>query len=264
MNRQIAYWLAFAAVAAAAMIWTTDSVAPLRRHPPLLFLCGAGMRGPVTELADRFTSSTGIDVDVRYEGSSILRDYILTFRQGDLFLPGDEENLRLLASAGLVRRSGFVARHEAAVLVPAGGGGKVARFADLARPGLKIVMANPRMASLGRLLMEKVLDRHPLGPAILGNVVVFGSSSLDVLQLFQRGDADAVFDWQTSAFAQDGTMLDVIPLPAGYRVSEPLRLGLLATSRQPARAQQLYRFILRHAAPVFRRYGYRTDREVAR
>ncbi len=261
MYKQFAWWLAIVLVVSSVAWALLFSPIVQRQQPPLLFLCGAGMREPIAELIAQFSSRTGIAVDVRYDGSAILRDYILTFRQGDLFLPGDVENLLLLADAGLVTRNDFLARHDAAVLVPAEDRRKVTQFADLARPGVRIVMTNPRMASLGRLLVTKVLDRHPLGRAILDNVVVYGSSSWDVLQLFQKGGVDAALDWETSAYTPAGAGLIALPLPPGYQVSEPLRLALLATSRQQARARRLYRFILRHAGATFRRYGYHTEEE---
>lgn len=223
---------------------------------PLLFLSGSGMKAPVNEIAANFERETGIKVQTQFDGSSILRDYILNFNSGDIFLSGDKKNLDLLAAKDLIAEQSFIAWHVAAILVSPDAKGRIKSLDDLAEPGVRIAISNPKLASLGRIVMANVIERHPKGRAILNNVVVYGASSQDILKLYRQGGIDAIIEWDVMAATPEGRGLVVIPLEEPYQVKDELVVGLLTTARDPVSAKRFYDYLVTTGRGVFRKHGY--------
>lgn len=225
----------------------------------LLFLSGAGMKVPVNEIAANFEEETGIEVQTQFAGSSILRDYILDFNTGDIFLPGDKRNLDILSEKGLVTESAFIAWHMVALLVAPEAKERIKGLDDLATPGVRIAMSNPKLASLGRIVTRNIIERHPKGADILKNVVVYGSSSQDVLKLYRAGGIDAIIEWDVMAATPEGKGLIVIPLEKPYQVKDELFAGLLTTADDPKVAKKFYDYLVTKGKEVFRKHGYNID-----
>lgn len=219
------------------------------------------MQEPVTKIATDFEQQTGIKVQTHFDGSSILRDYILKFRTGDIFLPGAQKNLDILREKGLIKRSAFLAWHVVAILVSPRAADKISSLDDLSKPGIRLAISNPRQASLGRLVMDKIIKIHPRGRAILNNIKAYGSSSQDVLRLYHRGNIDAVIEWEVMALTPAGKGLIVIPLQKPYQIKVPLEVGLLTTSKHPELAERFFQYLVTSGREVFRRQGYNVNRD---
>ncbi|MCK4840074.1 MAG: molybdate ABC transporter substrate-binding protein [Desulfobulbaceae bacterium] len=225
----------------------------------ILFLSGAGMKVPVNEIAANFGQETGLKIQTQFDGSSILRDYILDFNSGDIFLPGDRKNLDLLSEKGLVAESSFIAWHVVAILVSPEAKERIKGLDDLAGQGVRIAMSNPKLASLGRIVTKNIIERHPKGADILKNVVVYGSSSQDVLKLYNEGGIDAIIEWDVMAATPEGQGLIVVPLEKPYQVKDELFAGLLTTAHNPKEAKKFYDYLVTKGKEVFRKHGYNIE-----
>ncbi|MFC1523230.1 substrate-binding domain-containing protein [Thermodesulfobacteriota bacterium] len=221
-----------------------------------IFLSGAGMKAPVMEIVADFEQETGIAVQTHFEGSSILRNYISDFQTGDVFLPGDVKNLDLLEKQGLVKEKHFLAWHVVAILVSPQMKDRIKSLDDLAVKGVRLAISNPRLASLGRIVMSEIIKKHPRGEDILRNVVVYGSSSQDVLRLYRAGGIDAIIEWDVMAATREGADLVVVPLEKPYAIQDQLFAGLLTTANDQETAQRFYSYLIQEGREVFRKHGY--------
>ncbi len=228
--------------------------------PSLLFLSGAGMKEPASQIAADFEQQTGIKIQTHFDGSSILRDYIIKFKTGDIFLPGGQKNLDILGKRRLVKRKAFLAWHVVAILVSPQAADKISSLDDLSKPGIRLAISDPRQASLGRLVMEKIIRIHPKGQAILNNIKVYGSSSQDVLRLYHQGNIDAVIEWDVMAQTPAGRGLIVIPLQKPYQIKEPIEAGLLTTSKHQKLAEHFFQYLTTSGRKIFRQHGYNVNR----
>ena len=228
----------------------------------IVFFSGAGMKIPVNEIVKDFTDLTGSRVDVHFEGSSVLRQHIETYGDADLFMSGDKENIDTLVKKGLVKESVFIAWHIPAILIPFENKEKVKGLDDLAKKGVRFVMSNPKQASLGKMVNEMIL-RHPKGKEILRNVAVYGSSTQDDLRLFwdlyKKGGADAVVEWDVMVHVPEGKGLLVVPFEKKYEMKDSLIIALLKTSRNPDRARLFYDYFRTEGIKVFKKHGYSTE-----
>lgn len=234
------------------------SCAREREKPEIIFLSGSGMKVPITEIAANFERETGIRVQTHFEGSAILHDYIVDFNTGDIFLPGDKKNLDDLQQKGLVKESFFLAWHVLSILVAPNMAERIKGLDDLAEPGIRLAMSNPRQASPGRFVMQQIIEKHPRGEEILNNVIALGSSSQEVLKLYRQGGIDAVIEWDVLAATPEGKGLIVVPLVAPYQLRDELHAALLSTAKNPAAAEKFYTYLRSNGREVFQRHGYDT------
>ena len=228
----------------------------------IVFFSGAGMKIPVNEIAAGFTDSTGIRVDVHFEGSSVLRQYIETSGDADLFMSGDKENIDSLIGTGLVKESAFIAWHIPSILIPPEKKEQIKGLDDLAKKGVRFVMSNPKQASLGKMV-DELIRRHPKGKEISRNVAVYGSSTQDDLKLFwdlyKKGEADAVVEWDVMVHVAEGKGLLVVPFEKEYEIKDALMLARLKTSKNPAVAKRFYDYFRTEGIKVFKKHGYTTE-----
>jgi molybdate transport system substrate-binding protein len=228
----------------------------------IVFFSGAGMKIPVKEIVKDFTDLTGISVDVHFEGSSVLRQHIETYGDADLFMSGDRENIDILVKKGLVKESAFIAWHIPSILIPPENRERIKGLDDLAGKGVRFVMSNPQQASLGKMVTEVIL-RHPKGKEILGNVAVYGSSTQDDLRLFwdlyKKGRADAVVEWDVMVHVPEGKGLLVVPFEKGYEIKDSLSIALLKTSGNPDKTKLFYDYFRTEGIKVFKKHGYNTE-----
>jgi molybdate transport system substrate-binding protein len=138
---------------------------------------------PVLErLTTEFSADTGIQVRLSSASSGVLATQILHGAPFDLFFSADRER-----PAHLIQRG--VAAPEAAfcyasgVLALVGG-----QLADLARPELRVAIANPLTAPYGEAALE-VLAR-PEYRAGAGRTVVRGNNVAQAYQFWHSGAAD--------------------------------------------------------------------------
>lgn len=228
----------------------------------IVFFSGAGMKIPVTEIANDFTHQTGIGVDVHFEGSAVLRQYIETYGDVDVFMSGDKKNMDISVEKGFVKEHAFIAWHIPSILIPPENRDKIRGLNDLAKKGIRLVMSNPAQASLGKLVNDMLL-RHPRGREILNNVVVYGSDSQDDLRLFRdlhkRKGADAVIEWNVMAYVPEGKGLLVVPFEKEYEIRDPLLVALLRTSKNPELSKKFYDYFKTEGIKVFKKHGYNIE-----
>ncbi len=141
----------------------------------LLLFAGAGLRQPTDRLIRIFQEETGHSVNVTYAGSGQLLSAILASGEGDLFMPGAFFYIRKLKEMCRIDSFKNLVAHTPVVGVNIRKGNRVLSFDDLARPGLRLALGDPKAMAFGRMA-QAILSRSPLKAAILKNVVVYGAT----------------------------------------------------------------------------------------
>jgi len=115
----------------------------------LLVYSGAGLKKPVEEIDAAFQKQTGIKVTYAFGGSAQLNSQILLTKKGDVYLPGDVEELAPLKE--MVKWKKDVVYHLPALAVPKTNPAGVRTLADLGRPGVKVALGDPQANPIGKL-----------------------------------------------------------------------------------------------------------------
>ena len=137
-------------------------------------------------------------------------------------------------------RPAIFAQNRLVVLLPASNPGHVARLQDLARPGIKLVLAAEAVPA-GRYAREQLerLDSAPGMPAgfaraVLANVVSNEENVRTVVARVQLGEADAGLAYRSDVTPSVAPHVRVLEIPDGSSVVASYPVAVLAgSSHQP-------------------------------
>ena len=221
----------------------------------LRFFVGAGLRQPVDRVVDLFQHRTGHAVLVDYDGSGRLLARITASGQGDLFMPGSLFYIEELEKQGRVHSWRPVVAHTPVVAVNRAKAGEITSFQDLARPGVRLALGDPKAMAFGKTAL-KILERSGLKDEILSNVVVYGATVKQLALYVAEGSVDASIIGRTDAF-QFKDRVEMIPIPPQYFESETVAVAVLTTSTDIDAAVALRDFIASpEALAVFESFGF--------
>lgn len=232
-------WSAMAA--ALVLVLALLLTAPPARAGELRLLAGAGLRQPTDQLVRAFEQQTGIKVLVDYGGSGQVMARLLMSKQGDLFMPGALFYIDKLRAKGMVVSVRRIVLHTPVLAVNRAKADLVSSLADLAKPGLKVGLGDPKAMALGRLA-EEILRKAGLAERVAPNVVVHTATVKQLAMYLAEGYVDAAIIARSDAFLQRDKM-KMIPIPAHLHTPDVIGAALLTTSADPAAARRLQEFL---------------------
>lgn len=256
-----AFWLLLVTVAilAGLALWLAKGRRPARPDAaPLLVFCAAGLKPAVAEIAAAYEKELGRRIELQYGGSGTLLNNLEVARRGDLYLAADSTYLDLAAAKGLVAETIPVAAMRAVIAFKRGNPKHIAAIADLARDDVRLSLANPEAASIGRTIKE-VLAAAGRWDAIAERVRqagVFKPTVNDVANDLVIGSADAGILWD--AVVAQYPELDSIPVPEFDRAPATVVVGVLTSSEHPTEALRFARYLTAsdRGLAEFKKRGY--------
>lgn len=221
----------------------------------LHFFVGAGLRQPTDRLVEDFQKDTCHRVFADYDGSGRLLARIIASGRGDLFMPGAFFYIEKLQDQGMIRSWRPIVAHTPVIAVNKSSTKKVTKFEDLAKPGLRLALGDPKAMAFGRTAL-KILERSGLKPKILANVVVYGATVKQLALYVAQGYVDASIVGRSDAF-QFRDRVEMISIPRRYFEAETVAVAVLTTALDPEAAAALQDFMASpKAVNVFQEFGF--------
>jgi molybdate transport system substrate-binding protein len=216
---------------------------------------GAGLRQPVEQLVQAFEDRTGHRVFIDYAGSGQLLARIEASGKGDLFIPGALFYIEKLEKAGKIRTQRPIVQHTPVIGVYLSQADRIKTFDDLAKPGVKLAMGDPKAMAFGRTAMT-ICERSGQKEAILKNVAVYGATVKQLALYVRQGSVDAAIIGRSDAF-QNRDRLAMVPIPRAYFQAEVIAAAVLESTHNPDLAAQLLAHLsAAEAVHVFQQYGF--------
>lgn len=206
---------------------------------PTLTVLGASS---LAEALGRYGNSfEGAEVRSSFAGSDQLAAQIEQGAKADVFASADSGYPTELRREGLVEKPVVFARNRLVVVTPEDG--SVKSLADLARPGMKIVIGDPSVP-VGAYTRE-LLGRLPADEeaAILDNVRSEEPEATAVLAKVTGGAADAGFVYVTDAKTVAGEVRTVA-IPPRLQPDVSYAAAVIAGSGEPELAQRYLQGLL--------------------
>ena len=241
--------------------------APANNDAPreLTVFAAASLTDAFQELASEFESRhPGAHVVFNFAGSQQLAQQLGQGAPADVFASANNRQMQAAVETGRVDATSprpFV--HNRLVLVtPADNRAGLASFADLARPGLKLVLAAPEVP-VGQYAQE-FLELAGQDPAlgadfvagVTQNIVSYEENVRAVLSKVALGEADAGIVYATDA-ASAGDAVRILPIPDALNVVASYPLAPIANSAQAELAAQFIALVLSpEGQAVLARYGF--------
>lgn len=207
---------------------------------PVKIYCAAALRPAMQAIAAGYTRETGVPIECEFGDSGKMLGQASIRRDGDLFLPADDSYVRIAESQGLVARTIPLCRMHAVVLARQGNPGGIATLADLLNPGLRLGIANPDRAAIGKVVRDHLTSQGKWD-ALAARIDVQHGNVSEAANAVQIGSRDATFVWD--AVAVNFPDLSVIRLPELAGAIGRVELAVLTDSPNPDGASRFARFI---------------------
>lgn len=205
---------------------------------PLLVHVAAGLQEPITHIAAGFEQETGIPVRLNAGGSGALLPQI-KLHGGDVYIPADADYLLPLAPE--IKGQETITLFRPVVVVAAGNPKGIRSLDDLARPGVRLSMADPS-AAIGNFI-RRHLKLRGRWTALAPNIVVTKPTVNNVIEDVALGAADATIAWDTIAALNPA----VQPLP-DLLPDNPVRKVVAARLSNTSAAKRFQAYLVSETA----------------
>ncbi|MGE2817854.1 molybdate ABC transporter substrate-binding protein [Mycobacterium heidelbergense] len=212
--------------------------APPRTSGSLVVFAAASLKSAFTQLGERFkTENPGGGVEFEFGGSSELATQLTQGATGDVFASADTAQMDVVTRAGLLAATptNFAANTLAIVTAPRNPK-NIGSFADLAKPGLSVVICQKPVPCGSATQRVEDSTRVRLNP------VSEELSVTDVLNKVTSGQADAGLVYVTDAHSA-GNKVTTVQFPEAAGAVNVYPIGVLKKAPKPALAQKFVTFV---------------------
>ncbi len=240
--------------------------APTDSSAELTVFAAASLTGAFNELASSFSAANAsATVTFNFAGSDQLAQQINQGAPADVFASANNRQMDAVIQAGdiLSGTQRTFARNRLVVVYPADNPGKLQSLKDLARPGVKIVLAARSVPAGGYAL--DFLDRASRLPeytaayseTVLKNVVSYEDNVKAVLSKVTLGEADAGIVYTTDAASVTNGGIATLDIPDDLNTIATYPIAVTRNAKNARLAQQFVEFVLSaEGQQILARYGF--------
>ncbi len=210
------------------------------------------------------TTAPGTRIAFNFAGSQQLAQQIVQGAPADVFASANAQQMSVVVRAGDVADSSprIFARNRLVVIYPIDNPAKLTTLQDLARPGVKLVLAD-RAVPVGQYAIDflaKASEDPSFGPsyrsAVLKNVVSYEQDVKAVLSKVQLGEADAGIVYTTDV-APAASKVGRIDIPDQYNTIADYPIATIKGSRHADLAEKFVAYVLSASGQtILARYGF--------
>ncbi len=226
-----------------------------KEEKSILLYCAAGIKPALEKVAKSYYEEYGIRVDLQFGGSGTLLANIRIAQQGDLYVAADKSYVDEAIHYGLIDETQPLAKIKPVIAVQKGNPKGIKSVEDLKVASIKVAIANPEAASIGRLT-KNILTKSNHWEAIKENATVFMPTVVEVANNIKLEAVDAGIVWDTTANQYDD--LEIVTIPEFDSHIKNITIGVLKFSKQPTEALKFLRYLAAKdkGLLVFDRLGY--------
>ena len=193
----------------------------------------ASLKATFTELGGQFQKDNpGTKVSFNFAGSSDLVTQLTAGAPADVFASADTKNMTKAVDTGLIAGKPVnFATNTLTIVTPKGNPKGIASFADLAQPGLQVVVCAPQVPC------GSAAETVENATGVQLNPVSEESAVTDVLGKVTSGQADAGLVYVTDA-AGAGDKVTSVAFPESSGAVNTYPIALLTGSKNAATAQK--------------------------
>jgi molybdate transport system substrate-binding protein len=212
----------------------------------------ASLQGAFTKIGSQFhTAHSNVTVSFNFGGSDTLAGQITQGAPADVFASANVAQMNVVVKGGQISSSAVqvFAHNRLVVIVPKNNPANIQTLQDLAKPGIKIVLAAKTVPVGGYALT--FLSKASADPSfsasyqanVLKNVVSYETDVKSVLSKIALGEGDAGIVYTTDA-ATEPNSVTTIAIPDAFNVIATYPIAPLKNSKQSSTAQQFIAYVM--------------------
>ncbi len=199
----------------------------------LTVLAAASLTETFTALGKQFeTDNPGVTVKFNFAGSSDLAQQIVNGAPADVFAAASDTTMKTVTDKGLTAAPPVTfAKNVLEIATPPGNPKAIALFADLAKPGLKVVVCAPQVpcgAAAQKVQQSTGVKLQPVSEE---------ADVKSVLAKVESGDADAGLVYLTDVKSA-GDKVTGVPFPEASTAATNYPIAAVKNAPQPELANQ--------------------------
>jgi molybdate transport system substrate-binding protein len=244
---------------------STPGVAVPRLQGQLTVFTAASLTDAFQEIAATLEQGNpGTKVMFNFAGSPTLRTQLAQGARADVFASADEPNMQGAQKDGSIAGEPHIfARNLLVVIVPAPNPAGIATLQDLAKSGLKLVLArkevpvgNYARQSLDKMSQESAFG-HDFATRVLANLVSEEPNVKQVVTKVQLGEADAGIVYATDVTPTVRGALQVLTIPEPLNVVARYPIAVVKGALHEAGARAFIDYVLSPAGQaILTRHGF--------
>jgi molybdate transport system substrate-binding protein len=228
----------------------------------LTVFAAASLTDAFTEIGTAFQAEyPNVTVSFNFAGSQALASQIVEGAPVDVFASANNTQMQVVVDAGLIpadTATTFV-RNSLVIITPADNPAQIDELADLAQPGLTIVLAADSVPA-GKYTVDLLNNANAtlgetFSASVLANVVSYEDNVRSVLSKVELGEADAGVVYLSDSVTSSS--IQVIQIPDDMNVIATYPIATVTASAYPDYAQAFVDFIYSaQAQEILTRYGF--------
>lgn len=239
------------------MAFALTALAPcaLAAKKEFIVYLAASMTKPAKTMADKFNAEhDDMEILLNIGSSGELLSKMETARMGDFFIPASDSFLQQAMEKDMIAETRPFLRQWPVFCVSKSGAEQIKNFDDLAKPGLKIAVGNPKTTALGQnwAIIETKLPAEQ-AKAIRDNMTVEAAQANQIVQYINTDVVSAGLLFDSIAQANGFTYVEI---PAEINVPETSHLAVLNfTKNTPEDLAKVQQYIMDNI-DIFEKAGY--------
>lgn len=244
----------------------TEQLASAAGDSTLTVFAAASLNEVFMDLGQAFEAANpGVEVVMNFAGSQQLAQQLAQGAPADVYASANLNQVQALVEAGLVDEDApkVFANNRLIVVVPADNPGGIATLQDLAKPGLKLVLAAPEVpaGAYAQEFLKKAAQDPAFGADfeenVLKNVVSYEENVRAVLSKVLLGEADAGITYTSDLTPATVNQLAALEIPDEINSLALYYITPVSESSQPALAERFISFVLSpEGQQILSQYGF--------
>lgn len=209
-----------------------------READALIVYCAAGMKKPVEAVAAAYQREHGIEVQLQFGGSGTLLSQIRVGRRGDLLIAADDGTIGDARTHGVIREVFPIALQTPVIAVRAGNPKGIRSLQDLLRSDVRVALANPEAASIGRVTRASAGAQWE---QLAATAAVMKPTVSEIASDLSLGTVDAAVIWDS--IVRQFQRIEAVHIAEFDARSERASAAVLTVSAQPDAALRFARYL---------------------
>lgn len=220
---------------------------------PLFVYCGTSFSKPIKEIGEKFKEKTGAEIEYSFAGCETIFPQILLTRKGDICIVHDPF-ADMLKEKGVLEEDRVVGRITPVLIVPKGNPKGIKSLEDLARPGIRVALGDPRFQTCAQYVHQKLKEKG-IEEAVRKNIVYETKTHQELGNAVKLGTADVSVVWNFIAVLNSDS-LDGIWMKEKFPETK-IHVCLLNFSKNRDLARKFLEFASsKEGIEIFKRDGY--------